>query len=563
MLPLLATDSPDFLGIIVGLLGGLALFLYGMHRMADALKAAAGDGMRQLLARLTSNRFTAAGTGALVTAVIQSSSVTTVLVVGFVSAGIMSLSQSVGVIMGANVGTTITAQIVAFKVTKFAWLMVAAGFAMHAGAKRTQYRHYGLMILGLGLLFLGMDQMSHATNPLRTYDPFINLMQQTEFPIWGIVMGAVFTAVVQSSSATTGIVIMLASQGFLSLEGGIALAIGANIGTCFTAILSAIGKPPEAVRAAVVHVIFNLIGALLWFAFVPQLADVTRAISPVMTDLEGVAWLAAETPRQVANANTIFNIANTLVLIWFAGPIARLAVRLVPEKPKAESKKIKPKYLHPVYLDTPALAFDRARLEIGEMGCLVSGMLRSAPAAVISGTRQELEALVATDRDVDRLHVAILEYLRDVGRGELTDADVKRFELLVYVANHLETIGDLIKTNFVTQGLHRIERGLLLSPETREAIEPLCRHVTQAMDDTMKAFDQMDGNLAREVAGRKGEIKQLGEDAVQHLGKRLLADEPNRVDLFRIESEIVSHVKRLYQTVRRIAKVIDRSARGQ
>jgi phosphate:Na+ symporter len=217
--------------------GGLRLFLYGMHRMADGLKAAAGDGMKRLLARLTSNRFTAAITGAIVTAVIQSSSVTTVLVVGFVSAGLMSLSQSVGVIMGANVGTTITAQIVAFKVTKYAWLMIALGFAMNSIAKRNQYRHYGLMILGLGMLFVGMEQMSVATNPLRTYEPFIELMQKMDNPLWGIFLGALFTAVVQSSSATTGIVIMLASQGFLSLEGGIALTIGANVGTCFTAVL--------------------------------------------------------------------------------------------------------------------------------------------------------------------------------------------------------------------------------------------------------------------------------------------------------------------------------------
>jgi phosphate:Na+ symporter len=559
---LLATDSLHVAEISMGLLGGLALFLYGMHRMADGLKAAAGEGMKRLLARLTSNRFTAAATGAIVTAVIQSSSVTTVLVVGFVSAGLMSLSQSVGVIMGANVGTTITAQIVAFKVTKYAWLMIALGFAMNSIAKRSQYRHYGLMILGLGLLFVGMEQMSVATNPLRTYDPFIELMQKMGNPLWGILLGAVFTAVVQSSSATTGIVIMLASQGFLSLEGGIALTIGANIGTCFTAVLSAIGKPTEAVRVAVVHVLFNVIGALLWLQYIPELAEIARSISPSAAQLEGTAQLAADTPRQVANANTIFNVANTLILIWLAGPIAWLAARMVPERPKKATKHIEPKFLDPVYLSTPSLALDRVRMELGRMGQIVERMLARGAQVVISGSHEELAELVSMDHDVDRLHVAILEYARELGRGELTVADTTRIEDLIYAANHVETMGDLVKTNLVTQGLHRLEQNLQFSSQTQEIVRPLSDCISQAATDALRAFATEDVELARTVVTMKPEVKRLAQEAVDHLGARLLADEPNRVELFRIETEIISHMKRIFDNARRIAQRVAKRAKS-
>ena len=559
---LLAADSLHVAEISMGLLGGLALFLYGMHRMADGLKAAAGEGMKRLLARLTSNRFTAAFTGAIVTAVIQSSSVTTVLVVGFVSAGLMSLSQSVGVIMGANVGTTITAQIVAFKVTKYAWLMIAFGFAMNTIAKRSRYRHYGLMILGLGLLFVGMDQMSAATNPLRTYDPFIELMQKMGNPLWGILLGAIFTAVVQSSSATTGIVIMLASQGFLSLEGGIALTIGANIGTCFTAVLAAIGKPTEAVRVAVVHVLFNVIGALLWLQYIPELADIARLISPSAIHLEGICQLAAETPRQVANANTIFNVANTLIMIWLTGPLAWLAVRLVPERPEKPPKHIEPKFLDPVYLSTPALALERVRLELGRMGQIVEQMLVKGPGAVISGGREELEKLVSMDHDVDRLQVAILEYARELGQDEVSVAESKRIEDLIYVANHVETLGDLIKTNLVTQGLHRLDQKLQFSPQTQEIVRPLGECISKAAADALRAFDTDDVDLARTVVAMKPQVKRLAQEAVDHLGTRLLANEPNRVELFRIETEIISHMKRIYDNARRIAQRVGKGAKS-
>jgi phosphate:Na+ symporter len=340
-------------GMSMGMFGGLALFLLGMEQMSDGLKAAAGAKMQNILGKLTSNRFSGVTVGALVTAVIQSSSVTTVLVVGFVSAGLMTLGQSIGVIMGANIGTTITGQIVAFKVTKLALAFVAVGFAMVFIARQEKLKHYGGILLGLGLVFLGMNVMGEAMQPLRSYPPFLELMQRMESPLFGIVVGAIFTALIQSSSASIGIVIVMASQGFVSLPAGIALALGADVGTCVTALLASLGKPRVAIRAAVFHVIFNVVGVLLWVGFVDQLAQLAQLVSPDQGGLSGVDRMAAETPRQIANANTLFKAANTLLFIGFTPQLARLVTWLVADKKSLRVEPIvTPKYLEEQLLDT-------------------------------------------------------------------------------------------------------------------------------------------------------------------------------------------------------------------
>lgn len=263
----------DWFDLVVGLLGGLALFLLGMDRMTESLRVIAGDRLRRILERLTSHRITGMLTGAGVTAVVQSSSVTTVLVVGFISAGLMTFVQSIPVILGANIGTTITAQIIAFNVTRWALVLVAVGFAMTVIPKKEKRRAQGAAVMGLGLVFFGMVVMGSAMEPLRSYDAFIDLMAALENPFLGILVGALFTALVQSSSATTGVVIVLAGQGLITLDAGVALVLGANIGTSITAMLAAIGKPRDAQRAAVAHLIFNVAGVLIWIPLIGLLTN--------------------------------------------------------------------------------------------------------------------------------------------------------------------------------------------------------------------------------------------------------------------------------------------------
>jgi phosphate:Na+ symporter len=318
----LETASIDGFRLLMGLFGGLALFLFGIDQMSTGLKAVAGERMATMLGTMTKNRFIGAITGAFVTAILNSSSVTTVLVVGFITAGIMNLSQSIGVIMGANIGSTMTAQIVAFNVTQYAMLPIAIGFGMIFFGKTEQMKHGGAMLFGLGLLFGGMGVMSDAMYPLRTYPPFLELMTKLENPILGILVGAVFTGLVQSSAATTGIAIVMASEGLMSLPAGIGLALGANIGTCVTAVLASIGKPVPARQAAAAHIVFNVLGVLIWLPFIGQLAQLATMVSPAHTELAGAARMAEEVPRQIANAHTIFYVANTLLFISFTGVLA-------------------------------------------------------------------------------------------------------------------------------------------------------------------------------------------------------------------------------------------------
>jgi phosphate:Na+ symporter len=513
--------------IAMGLLGGLALFLTGMEQMSTALKAVAGESMRKVLANLTRNRFMAAFTGAFVTAVIQSSSVTTVLVVGFISAGIMTLGQSVGVIMGANVGTTITAQIVAFNVTQYALLLVAVGFGLHFFVKKEKVQQYGAMIMGLGLIFL-----------------------------LGMLVAAAFTALVQSSSATTGIVIVLASQGFITLEAGIALAFGANVGTCVTALLATLGKPRTAVQAAAVHVLFNVLGVLLWIFFIDDLASAVRNFSATYPDLEGAERLAAETPRQIANAHTLFNLANTFVFIWFTAPMAALVQWLVPERPSVVPERAQPIYLDEVYFETPEIALERVRLELVRLADEVQETMDEAMTVVGSGTQQTLDEIVAWNTDSTRLYEAIVAYLARLSRLELGSMRTTQLAHLVSVANVIDNVGDTVATNLVGLGRERLEARVELSAATVEAFGPMRDAVRDAFRKAVDSVRNQDVEVADEVIAMKGKVKTLARDLKVHLGQRITAAGPDRVTAYRIESDAVEILHRLYYFSRRIAKAV-------
>ena len=558
--PAFAASAPgggiDSLNMGMKLLGGLALFLYGMEQMADALKAVAGERMKIILAKLTTNRFMGAGTGAFVTAIIQSSSVTTVLVVGFITAGLMSMSQSIGVIMGANIGTTITAQIVAFKVTKFALLMVAGGFGMLFFSRQEKIKQYGGMLMGLGLVFFGMSVMSDAMSPLRSYQPFLDLMTRMENPFIGILVAAGFTGLIQSSSATTGIVIVMATQGFITLEAGIALAFGANIGTYITAMLAAIGKPREAVRAAVVHVLFNVFGVLLWLGFIPYLAEFVAWFSPAHPELSGTDRLAAEAPRQIANAHTVFNIANTVIFIGFTSQFARLVEKLVPDKPVEELMIAKPKYLDEELLETPSLALDRARLEIGHMGDRVTEMLEGIMTAVINGDRMMLKNIAKIDDEVDILHGHIVTYLGRISQKSLTEEQTRVLVNLMAATNDLENIGDIIETDLVYLGNEGIDAQVSISEETRELLRKLHFIVSTTAELAMDAVMENDERAAQEVIAMKADIGRLMDSAAMHESKRLVAEEPNRLAAYTLEIDIIEKLKRIYYFSKRMAKAV-------
>ncbi len=537
------------------LLGGLAIFLFGMEQMAESLKKVAGNRMKDILGKLTTNRFVGLLTGAFVTAVIQSSSVTTVMLVGFVTAGLMSLSQAIGVILGADIGTTITAQIVAFKVTKYALLLVAAGFLLIFAGRADTTKQYGVLIMGLGMIFFGMGIMSDGMRPLRTFEPFIVLMQNVSHPLVGILIAAAFTGLIQSSSATMGVVIAMALQGLITLEAGIALALGANIGTCATAGLAAIGKPREAVRVAVAHVTFKIVGVLVIVWFIPPFAEFIRGISPSYGDLSGFDRLAAETPRQIANAHTVFNVGIAFAFLPMAAIFARFCEWIVPDKPVVAPVVIQPRYLDEELLSTAPLALDRARREIGRLGELVERILDAALPAVVSGKDEELRALAAMDSDIDILHGHIVRYLSQISGRKLSSEESSEVMELLQVANHLEQIGDVIETNLVRIGQQRIEEQVIVSDLTRQVIERYHQEVTQALKAAVKAVSEEDREAALMVKEMKKGMAELAESTARHQIDRLIANEPNRLQTFTREMEIVENLSRIYRLCRKIARM--------
>jgi len=551
-----ANTTLQYGSIVMGLGGGLALFLYGMQKMIRSLKVVAGSGMKSMLSKLTSNRFAALFAGALITSIIQSSSITTVLTVGFISAGLMTFAQSLGVIIGANIGTTITAQIIAFKVTKLALPMIAAGFILEMTGGSKKIRHYGRMIMGLGLLFFGMELMSETTDPLRSYQPFIDLMQSMQNPFMGILLGAVFTAIVQSSSATTGIVIVLASQGFVSLEAGIALVFGANIGTCATAMLSAIGKPREALQTATAHVIFKVLGVLLWLFFIPQFAQFVRFISPLAPHLEGTARIASEAPRQIANAHTIFNVANALIFIWFTGPIARLVDFIVPYKKVKVPARFQAQYLDKFYLEQPDMALDRTKMELGRMGAIVLRMQTDVLPAVTAGTNEDLSKLEALDDDVDILHDEVITYLGKLSLTDLVNPQPRRISGHIAVANHLESIGDVVETNLVGQGTKRLLHDIHMDSSVVDLLQPDHERLCQTLKQALQVFESGDAGEARRVVEAKSDFKASLEQTRNKLMAMLVLNGEHRLELFNLTNEITLSFERIHTLCRRIATVV-------
>lgn len=542
--------------ILMGLAGGLAIFLYGMELLTNALKASTGKRLKTLLARMTTNRFKGVIAGALVTAIIQSSSVTTVLVVGFVSAGLMHLSQTIPIIMGASIGTTITAQIIAFKITHFALLIIALGFVMQFLGKNEVLQRTGTMIFGFGMIFFGMSLMGDATSPLRDYPPFIKFLQEMEHPLYGVLASAAFTAIVQSSSATTGVIIVLATQGLITLDQGIALVFGANIGTCVTALLASLGKSREALRAAMVHITFNTLGVFVWFWFIPEFATLIRSISPLHPDLSGVNRLAAETPRQIANAHTLFNVGNTLLFIGFTPWFAKLVTWMVPVTEKERSGKVIPKYLDKNLLDTPSLALDRVRMEIGRMAERVLPMLRKGAHLAIAGNAQELSELSRMDSEVGMLHGPILDYLRELSMRDLSSDEADLLHHYLAISSYYESISDNLKLHLIHAGRKRLHEELVIGKKTRELIEALLDKLVHLLEKSTQAVTRMDKKAARKVIKAKGRVSELSTEIERHVVRRMAADAPMRRLTYQTETELLEALKRVYYFTKRISKEV-------
>ena len=539
---------------MAGLLaGGLALFLFGLRLLTDGLKAIAGARLPALLRRMTSNRFKGVFAGAAITALFNSSTITTVVLVGFVSADLMTLSQSVPMIMGANIGSTFTAQIIAFNVSALTPFMLALGFLGYAFASRETLRELGGVILGLGLLFLGIQFMGDATHPLRTYRPFIEAMHTMENPLLGILIGAVFTAIVQSSAATLGIIIALASEGLMPLESAIPLILGANVGTCGTALLASIGKSAEAARVGVVHLLFNVIGVLLFVLLIPQLADFVRLVSPAVPELEGTARLAAETPRQVANTHTLFSVVSALVLIGFTGPLARLAELIVPARRDTAAAVGDPRYLDEGALTAPSLGLQSVRLETSHLGELVFQIVRRAPSVAIEGKPSDFESLRDEAGEVTRLTATILQFIGKLSEEEHSAEDSREMIGLVEAVHDLASISDVVSMNLIATGEQRLRERIDLASLWDESTSEFVGFVTEIFQHTLAGFGETNTAQPVPVAQLKAKIDTLASAARKSVLDRLKLSDTRDVLRFRLANDLVEQLTQIGRFSLRIA----------
>jgi phosphate:Na+ symporter len=486
----------SLLTMLIGLAGGLALFLHGMTMMSNALRAMAGSRMKEIMATLAGNRFSALLTGAIATAVVQSSSVTTVIAIGFVSAGILTLGQAIAVSMGGAVGSTLTAQIIAFNIGYFALLLIALGFGLSMWKSHRVASHIGTMILGLGVLFVGLSMMSEFMAPLRTHQPFIDLMASMRNPLLGILLGAAFTAVVQSSSATLGVIIALASQGLIPLEAGIALVFGANLGTTVTALLATIGQPRAALHTAIGHVSFKVILVLIWLPLIGPLEQITRAVSPSADGLMLAEQLAYEVPRQVANVHTIINVTTVLLLLPFVHLLAALIVRVVGEGPRAKELEQVAPALNPVLYEMPPLAIDAVRQELRLLGERVREQLDLAMAAILSGKPIDIGPVQARERLIDKHHAEIVHYVEHLLQQELArDTGLATVDL-VEVADYLESLGDLVERELIPLYERHRASGSSLSPDSKERLRAFATAVSGELHRALNVVADADEALA-------------------------------------------------------------------
>ncbi len=485
------------LTVIFGVLGGLALFLLGMKIMGEGLQRVAGDKIRRVLERVTRFPVVAVALGAVTTATIQSSSATTVLVVGFVNAGLMTLKQAIGIIMGANIGTTITAQVIAFKLTDYMFPIIAVGFGIYFFSKRRLYHYIGQFIMGLGILFLGLAVMSEMVAPLKNSPGFLEFIANfSRYPLLGVLVGILTTCIVQSSSATIAMLIALASEGIIPFSAAIPVLFGDNIGTCITAVLSSIGTNLNAKRAALSHVMFNVMGTIIFLTFLPWFKEFVYLISP------------DQPARLIANAHTSFNTLNTLLFLPFVGAFARFIEFILPGTVRIEEKG--PIYLDERMMDSPAVALSLATKEIIRMAKIAGRSLEAAMNGFYEKNEKLLESAFKDEEVVDELERAITFYLAKLSQKGMTAALSGRHTGLLHVVNDFERVGDHAE-NIAELARARIEENLPYSDFALKELKDMYQLVCSSYNNALEALQNEDKKKARLVIESEPLIDRMEE----------------------------------------------------
>ncbi len=526
--------------VLLALFGGMALLLYGIRLSGDALQRAAGGRLRHLLTGLARSRVVALVSGATATALIQSSAATTLMLIGFVSAGLMTFRQTLGVILGADIGTTFTVQLLAFKVTEYSLLLVGLGFVIAFVARRRVVKDIGQAVLGFGLIFLGLKLILDGVGPLKT-NPLAGelIASVADSPALTVLVAAGFSALVTSSAATIGLALALASEGLLGLRGAVAVVVGANVGTCATALAAAIGASAEAKRVAAAHIAFKLLGA----AFAIPLIGPFTAL---------VASTALDPARQIANAHTLFNVGISLVFLPFTPVAARAIEMLVPDDQEADNP-FRSRYLDERALDQPSLALGQATREALRMADVVQGMLRDVVPVFRTDARELLEDVERRDDQVDFLEREIKLFLTRLG-GETMSTDLSRKEIaLISVIGNLENIGDIIDKNLMELARKKLYGGRRFSEAGWAEILEFHGMVSKNLERALAAFAANDRILAQEVLDQRPLMRQRERELREsHLG-RLRAGLAESLETSEIHLDVLTNLKRISSHVSALA----------
>ncbi len=506
--------------LLFGLLGGLGMFLFGMKIMSEGLQKIAGDKMRKILAVLTNNRVVGALVGLAVTAIIQSSSATTVMVVGFVNAGLLSLVQSIGVILGANIGTTITAQLIAFKITKFALPAIGIGAGLKLFSRNRKSNYMGEIILGFGLLFFGLSTMKTAFDPLKTSEEFRQLFLLVgDYKLLGVLIGALLTVIVQSSSATIGITLALASSGLISFEASVALILGENIGTTITANLAAIGTNVAAKRTAFSHFLFNAIGVGYMLLLFPFFLKFISSITPgdadfvVQTQAQAQQFAAAigDKPyiaRHIANTHTLFNIINTLVFLPFIGLLAKLSTMLIRGEQDMETFQVK--FIDDRVLNTPPVAIGQARSETRRMAQIAQEMVDETTLFLQDGDYKRIRGLEKKEELVDILQKEIMAFLVKLSQKSISSETSETIGSLMNMVNDLERIGDHCE-NLWQLGSRKIEEKINFSDLGEIEMTEIANKAKEFLAFTIEAMGKEDKTIEKQAIEFEDTIDDLEE----------------------------------------------------
>ena len=484
---------------ILSMAGGLGLFLFGIRTMGDGLENAAGAKLKRMLEVLTGNRFLAVLVGFVVTAIIQSSTATTVMVVGFVNAGMMTLAQAVGVIMGANIGTTVTSLLIALNFSSVAAASVLVGVILMLASKKTLVKNLGSIFTGFGLLFLGIDLMSDSMAPLRESAGFMNFIVAVSDsplrPLFGILLGIVMTAVLQSSSASVGVLQTLAMQGLVPLKFSVFVLFGQNIGTCLTALFSTVGAKKNSKRAAVIHLLFNLLGTGMFIL-----------IALLTPYIEWIEKISSDPMAQIAISHIVFNVVSTVVLFPFAKLLVKLSCLIVPGKDDSESE-MHCRFIDDRLLNTPPFAVMQVGKEVARMAKLARDNFETSAYALINRSDKDLDKVMEKEEVINYLNHHITSYLVKLNALDITDSDSDYIARVFHAINDIERVGDHA-TNLAEAAERNIGDGLTFSDAARDELNQLCGSVITLLDRSIEAFD-------RQSLG-DGEAKELS-DLEEHI----------------------------------------------